>query len=261
MHKEAVYLFCVLGHLEEAVTISLNMLSLDEAKNCLKFAKTNENRRKIWLMIAKHVVENEKDIKKAMECLKECDNLVKVEDILPFFPNFVTIDHFKEEICKSLQQYSEDIANLKEEMDIAYGSAERIRQDLAKHKGKYSYVKSTDKCNFCGNYLLSRPFHLFPSCCHKFHTDCLIDQILPHLSKSKQKRIAEIQAELSKKQDEEVKSIDSKSLKLSRRDLLRQELEELIGFECPLCGEMMIKLIDTPFIEDAEFEALSEEWA
>ena len=32
MHREAVYLFCVLGHLEEAVTVALEHLSLDDAK-------------------------------------------------------------------------------------------------------------------------------------------------------------------------------------------------------------------------------------
>ena len=29
-----------------------------------------------------------------MEFLHECD-LLKIEDVLPFFPDFVTIDHFK----------------------------------------------------------------------------------------------------------------------------------------------------------------------
>jgi hypothetical protein len=33
-------------------------------------------------------------VKRAMEFLHECD-LLKIEDILPFFPDFVTIDHFK----------------------------------------------------------------------------------------------------------------------------------------------------------------------
>ena len=32
MHREAVYLFCVLGHLEEAVTVALEHLTLDDAK-------------------------------------------------------------------------------------------------------------------------------------------------------------------------------------------------------------------------------------
>ena len=53
------------------------------------------------------MVEEEKDVKRAMEFLHECD-LLKIEDILPFFPDFVTIDHFKvnfyglECICSNL---------------------------------------------------------------------------------------------------------------------------------------------------------------
>ena len=46
--------------------------------------------------------------------------MVKIEDILPFFPDFVTIDHFKDAICDSLQDYSLHIQELKEEMEDAY---------------------------------------------------------------------------------------------------------------------------------------------
>jgi hypothetical protein len=48
----------------------------------------------ITIFVARHVVEEEKDVKRAMEFLHDCE-LLKIEDILPFFPDFVTIDHFK----------------------------------------------------------------------------------------------------------------------------------------------------------------------
>jgi len=48
----------------------------------------------IFILTARHVVEKEKDVKRAMEFLRESD-LLKIEDILPFFPDFITIDHFK----------------------------------------------------------------------------------------------------------------------------------------------------------------------
>lgn len=51
-------------------------------------------RKKLWLNIAKHVVQENKDIKSALEFLKQ-SNLLKIEDILPFFPDFVLIDDFK----------------------------------------------------------------------------------------------------------------------------------------------------------------------
>lgn len=57
-------------------------------------------RKKLWLMVAKHVVEQEKgakreNIRKAIAFLKETDGLLKIEDILPFFPDFALIDDFK----------------------------------------------------------------------------------------------------------------------------------------------------------------------
>lgn len=57
-------------------------------------------RKKLWLMIAKHVIELEKgtkreNIRKAIAFLKETDGLLKIEDILPFFPDFALIDDFK----------------------------------------------------------------------------------------------------------------------------------------------------------------------
>lgn len=48
------------------------------------------------------MVSGKDDIQQAMEFLKECD-LIRIEDILPFFSDFVTIDHFREAICNSLK--------------------------------------------------------------------------------------------------------------------------------------------------------------
>lgn len=68
---------------------------MDLAKSCADLPEDDEElRKKLWLKIARHVVQEEKDVKKAMNCLSSC-NLLKIEDILPFFPDFVTIDHFK----------------------------------------------------------------------------------------------------------------------------------------------------------------------
>lgn len=65
-----------------------------------KVEDDEELRKKLWLMVAKHVVEQEKgakreNIRKAIAFLKETDGLLKIEDILPFFPDFALIDDFK----------------------------------------------------------------------------------------------------------------------------------------------------------------------
>ena len=47
-----------------------------------------------------------------MEFLKRSPSsseLLKIEDLIQFFPDFVVIDDFKEEICVALEQYSRHI--------------------------------------------------------------------------------------------------------------------------------------------------------
>lgn len=51
-------------------------------------------RKKLWLTIAKHVIQEKEDFKSALEFAKQ-SNLLKIEDILPFFPDFVLINDFK----------------------------------------------------------------------------------------------------------------------------------------------------------------------
>ena len=71
-----------------------------------------------------------------MDFLKKCD-LLKMVDILPFFPDFVLIDDFKDEICSALDEYNIGIEELKIEMDNATSSAEHIRLDVRKLKKKW----------------------------------------------------------------------------------------------------------------------------
>jgi hypothetical protein len=51
-------------------------------------------RKKLWLSIAKHVVHENNDVKSALEVLKQ-SNLLKIEDVLLYFPDFILIDDFK----------------------------------------------------------------------------------------------------------------------------------------------------------------------
>lgn len=71
----------------------------------------------------------------AMEFLQQSD-LLKIEDILPFFPDFVLIDDFKEEICNALEEYNIHIEELKAEMDEATKSSESIRLDIRELKNR-----------------------------------------------------------------------------------------------------------------------------
>ena len=66
-------------------------------------------------------------IAQVTDLLRDAGGLVKIEDILPLFPDFVTIDAFREAIHESLEQYSAHIDQLKQEMADATRIADALR--------------------------------------------------------------------------------------------------------------------------------------
>lgn len=106
----------------------------------------------------------------------ESTDLVKIEDILPFFPDFVVIDDFKTEICSALEDYSARIEELKVEMDEATASAESIKRDIEGLSNRFVTIEPGDKCWHCGGVLVTRQFYVFP-CQHMFHASCLIEMV------------------------------------------------------------------------------------
>jgi len=261
--REAVHLYSVLGQheraLEMALTVDVN-LAAQCAESAGKQADGHEDlSRKLWLMVARHVVQEKNDIKQAMEFLKKCDT-VKIEDILPFFPDFVTIDHFKDAICESLQQYTDHIESLKEEMNEAKSSSEVIRKEIIEAKAEHQFVRATDRCALCCDLLMTRPFYIF-SCTHMFHSDCLAEAIYPHLPQAKQKRLLELQSRLASSTNEnDLMSQNSRSITMDKYDQVQAELDDLIASECLFCGDIMVRNIDKLFIEDSEFNKVMKEW-
>ena len=160
------------------------------------------------------------------------------------------------------QEYSAHIQDLKDEMDEAYSSAERIRADIQSHKNRYTFVRATEKCCVCSVYLMARPFHIFTSCSHKFHTDCLVEAVRPHLSAARRGKLEEVIQELANTRTlaDDIQSVDSRSLRLSRKDQLRAELDDLVALQCIHCGDIMIRMIDKPFISDDNFDNAVKDW-
>ena len=123
-------------------------------------------------------------------------------------------------------------------------------------------VRAVDTCSTCNGYLMTKPFHLF-NCGHKFHTSCLIDEVTPFMTPGRRKKLDEVLAELravENKTADDVVSIDSKSAKLSRKEQLRAELDDLVAGECISCGDLIIRTIDVPLIDETEFDDALREW-
>ena len=176
--QPCVHIYSKMGLYESSVDLALEKGDLELAKiNADKPVDDELLRKKLWLKIAKYVVQDKKDIKTAMRFLDATD-LIKIDDILPFFPDFVVIDEFKEEICMALEACGTHISQLKAEMDDATQSADAIKRDIAELKNRFITIEPEETCSHCDGLLMQRQFYVFP-CLHAFHADCLITLVRP----------------------------------------------------------------------------------
>ncbi|CAF1347280.1 unnamed protein product, partial [Didymodactylos carnosus] len=204
------------------------------AKECVE----NIEESPIDFYLARHVITQEgSDLDQAMEILRDCE-LLKVEDILPLFPDFQTIDHFQKPIIKSLEKYNDRLEELRQEMDQASKSIDNIREDLTRYRTRcVTTIDSDYKCSLCEQLLmLQTQFYIF-SCQHYFHADCLIAYIklLKQLDKVRIDKIQFYQSKLA-----------SGLTKQEEISELQQELDDLVAKECTICGEPAIDNIDQP---------------
>lgn len=188
-----VHIYTDMGQYLQAVDLAL---SHDEIELASLIADRPMNipqlRKRLWLAVAKKVISQSNGIKTAIDFLKKCSDLLRIEDLIPFFPDFVVIDDFKEEICTALEDYSRNIDGLKKEMDESSQTAANIKLDIAGLDHRYAIVEPGEKCYACGLPLLSRQFFVFP-CQHAFHSDCLGKEVLKQAGVGRGKRIRELQ--------------------------------------------------------------------
>ncbi|RWS10458.1 vacuolar protein sorting-associated protein 18-like protein [Dinothrombium tinctorium] len=257
LQKACVILYTLMGLYEEAVDLAL-FVDIDLAKKTAEQSDLDDDlRKKLWLKIAKHVVTQGKDIHQVTELLKEC-NLVKIEDVLPYFPDFVTISHFKFAICNSLQMYNNHIETLKEEMRDATQRGQEIREEVKALRNRYTVVKAEDKCSICNYAVLMRAFYMFP-CRHMFHADCLATELAPNLKPQLRLRLEEIEKQLNQSSLKIATGSDIPSKALNK-EKLQSEFDDIVASECIYCGEIMIKNIDLPFILPEETNEALEGW-
>lgn len=244
--QSCVHIYSSMGQYLQAVELALDHDDIDLAAIVADRPEGNDKlRKKLWLLIAERKIRQDAGIKSAMEFLKRCE-LLKIEDLIPFFPNFVVIDDFKEEICAALEDYSKHIDSLKQEMDVSAHTAEQIKAEIEALDMRYAIVEPGEKCWICSLPVLSRQFFVFP-CQHAFHSDCLGKKVLDASGLGKRKHIKDLQHEVSRGLSTGVK-----------RDKQIRELDAVIAEACILCGDYGIKQIDVPFLDQNDN---AEEWA
>jgi len=168
--------------------------------------------------------------------LQRCD-LLKIEDLVPLFPDFMAIDDFKDGICSALEEYSHEIDRLKLAMDESARSSQSIQASISDLSHRYAVIQAGEACSICGYPLLTRQFYIFP-CRHAFHADCLVNKLKEEGSLTFKRRINEVQGELGRAGSDE------------SRKMAMEEFDSVVAAECVLCGDLMIKSIDGGFKGD-----------
>lgn len=128
-------------------------------------------RRQLWLRIAEHRIQGGNDVRQALNVLRNCDGLLRIEDVLPYFSDFDRIEHFKEAVIDALHQSNEEVQRHREEMDESARAAELVRDELQAFRQRAVRIAADAPCTVCAGLLMQRPFLVF-QCGHMVHVDC-----------------------------------------------------------------------------------------
>eukprot|EP00656_Telonema_subtile_P001802 TRINITY_DN1077_c0_g1_i10.p1 TRINITY_DN1077_c0_g1~~TRINITY_DN1077_c0_g1_i10.p1 ORF type:complete len:717 (-),score=192.85 TRINITY_DN1077_c0_g1_i10:160-2310(-) len=238
--QASIKIYSLMGKHGQAVEMALEWGTPD----ALDLAKANANRpeskterRQHWLTIARHVLAHAvaagEGVKGAIKDFAAND-LVRIEDILPFLPKDTLIDDFCEEICNSLENYNQKIERLKREMTEATRSSALIQEDISNLPNRFGYVHADQRCALSDQPLTDKDFYLFP-CGHALLQDNLIHEIKPYLSSTDRQGM------------EGYLSILHSGASMEEKSEAQEGLDDLIGAECMLCSDLMVGSITEQF--------------
>lgn len=172
--KTCVIIYSHMGLYDDAVELALGF-DVQLAKDIARRVESEESQKRLWLSIAKNVLNEHADIELAAHMLDESKRLLKIEDVLIFFPDYKTVDQIRQALHQALEGKRNEIKII---CDGAFETiAERIRSEIRTFKVRYSKLKCGQKCEICCNNIMSRSHYLFP-CGHLFHYDCIIKEIM-----------------------------------------------------------------------------------
>lgn len=272
--RSAVQLYMGFGLRQQAVELALKVDPV-LAREIARESVNKDEKKRLWLMIAKdaalvsnqqehaHVSSGGKDVvAKVLLVLKDCGpDILSIEDVLPFLPDFAQIDQFKDEICGALTSYSKKIDDLNQEMNDCDQTCDALRMEIHRLGKRDMHMATDARCCFTKKYILTadEPFYVFPSGFVALES-ALKREVVPHLTNKQKKLVKEIEEELNLLREKLIDGGMTGSSGTSTRELQRNmdrlqvELDGLIAAECPLTGYLMVDKIDKifPGIEEDE---------
>jgi vacuolar protein sorting-associated protein 18 len=257
-----IRIYSMMGLPDEAVSLALRSGNIELAKKHADMPTDDDDmKKKLWLKIAKQIITQQGDIKQAIEIIRDSDELLKIEDILPLFPDFTAIEDFKDEVCVALEGYTEQIKALKEEMNEYVESAEQIREDIKRLQKRSGQVNTRARCELTGQYIIGNEFYLLPDG-RAYLADALLKWVLEN-EKNCVRAGFEIDFKSIRALKEEIRLIDEnfeetaargesyKQVALANRRSAQKQLDENIA-NGVIIDMIHIANIDVPFTADGE---------
>jgi hypothetical protein len=291
--KAQIMIYGMMGLYSEAVKLALDNRMIQEAKDYANKPDENNSdsedlKKKLWLEIAKYMLRAHESVDSVIKLTKESANVLKIEDLLPFFNENITIESFKDEISASLKSYVDEINKLKTEMAGFEKNSEYLKNELRNIKNRFLEVRGDQKCEECAKSIFLEEFYVF-SCSHTYHKDCLKRKHKAlGLEPAKFQRIEEYEKKLGKLQAEAASIRDmarkqqgsamltvmnafvgkkdtqiDRTVQYMNTDLEKQiretrdQLDSLLAAECLTCGRYLIDMITMPFDVDKK---VKDEW-
>jgi hypothetical protein len=250
--RSAIKLYMGFGMRQQAVELALKV----DPSLARKLAQGSQGkeRKRLWLMIAKAAASDGslrggKDVvSRVISVLKDCGpDVLSIEDVLPFLPDFGKIDDIKQEICEALTSYSSKIDSYLNEMNECDQLCSNVREEISRLRSYHMRVKADARCAFTNRRVLEagEPFYAFPSG-YVYLASALKKEVMPYLSKTQRERLEELEGLL-------------KTCNEESKQTLQSELDGLIAAECPLTGSIMVESIDRGFtVDEDEFNETME---
>eukprot|EP01065_Artemidia_motanka_P018077 TRINITY_DN21423_c0_g1_i2.p1 TRINITY_DN21423_c0_g1~~TRINITY_DN21423_c0_g1_i2.p1 ORF type:complete len:639 (+),score=234.60 TRINITY_DN21423_c0_g1_i2:1485-3401(+) len=268
-HQRAcVLVLSAMDMYEDAVEAALEIPDVELAKEQVGFhaeaqPKESEGRKKLWSLIFKKVVQTRDGVSEAIAMVKELrrgdrsDDL-SIEDVLSQFPETVPIQDLKEELAAALDKYDEDIAELQRNMQEKTEEAAALSDYIKQARQESVVLVAGQQCDACGERgLTTEGFYAF-HCGHAFHQECLVrppDRFAPlPAGQRKEARALWERIKVGKDRLRENDDDDAHGAEQQRALLrdMQQRVDELVGGQCPLCGDAMIREAQRPLFDPGD---------
>jgi hypothetical protein len=257
--RSAVKLYQGFGMRQQAVELALKV-DPSLARELARKSDDKDEKKRLWLMIARNAAaqgtsQDGKDIvARVVAVLKDCGpDVLSIEDVLPFLPDFAQIDQFKDEICDALASYSSKIEHYIKEMNECDQTCDTLRDELSRLRTVGVQVRTNARCAFTNKYVMEskEPFYAFPSG-YVVLEKALKREVLPHLNEKQHARVKFIDEELARLR--RLRAANRTSMEKVKDNFemeeLQNELNGLIAAECPLTGSVMVDSITQGFDDD-----------